>query len=49
MMNDFELRIDGGWRGSSNWGAKVDREYFSCLMLERRINLLARSNAPSLE
>jgi len=26
MMNDFELRIDGGWRGSSNWGGPLDRE-----------------------
>ncbi|OWZ65813.1 hypothetical protein AYX14_03211 [Cryptococcus neoformans] len=24
MMNDFELRIDGGWRGSSNWGGPHD-------------------------
>ena len=27
MMNDFELRIDGGWRGSSNWGGQLDREF----------------------
>lgn len=25
-MNDFELRIDGGWRGSSNWGAGDPRK-----------------------
>ncbi|WVR05531.1 hypothetical protein IAU60_002549 [Kwoniella sp. DSM 27419] len=24
MMNDFNLRVDGGWRGSSNWGAPED-------------------------
>lgn len=24
MMNDFQLRIDGGWRGSSNWGGSKD-------------------------
>ncbi|KAK6909916.1 3-hydroxyacyl-CoA dehydrogenase [Kwoniella mangroviensis CBS 10435] len=24
MVNDFELRVDGGWRGSSNWGAPED-------------------------
>lgn len=27
MMNDFELRIDGGTRGSSNWGGAKDRSY----------------------
>jgi 3-hydroxyacyl-CoA dehydrogenase len=26
MMNDFEMRIDGGWRGGSNWAAATDRE-----------------------
>lgn len=26
MMNDFEIRVDGGWRGSSNWGGVNDRE-----------------------
>jgi 3-hydroxyacyl-CoA dehydrogenase len=25
MMNDFHLKIDGGWRGSSNWGGDKDR------------------------
>ncbi|RSH77077.1 uncharacterized protein EHS24_003704 [Apiotrichum porosum] len=24
MMNDYELRIDGGWRNSSNWAGPVD-------------------------
>lgn len=24
MMNDFHLKIDGGWRGSSNWGGPKD-------------------------
>ncbi|WVW83253.1 hypothetical protein I302_105272 [Kwoniella bestiolae CBS 10118] len=24
MMNDYELRIDGGWRGSSNWAGPKD-------------------------
>lgn len=24
MMNDFELRIDGGWRGASNWAGPKD-------------------------
>lgn len=24
MMNDFELRIDGGWRGCSNWAGPKD-------------------------
>jgi 3-hydroxyacyl-CoA dehydrogenase len=27
MMNDFELRIDGGTRGSSNWAGATDREW----------------------
>jgi 3-hydroxyacyl-CoA dehydrogenase len=27
MMNDFELRIDGGWRGGSNWAGPKDREH----------------------
>jgi 3-hydroxyacyl-CoA dehydrogenase len=27
MMNDFELRVDGGWRGATNWaGPKDPRE-----------------------
>lgn len=26
MMNDFHLKVDGGWRGSSNWGGAKDRE-----------------------
>lgn len=26
MMNDFHMRVDGGWRGSSNWGGAEDRE-----------------------
>ncbi|WVQ67494.1 uncharacterized protein L199_005694 [Kwoniella botswanensis] len=24
MMNDFNIRVDGGWRGSSNWAGPVD-------------------------
>ncbi|AAW44682.1 conserved hypothetical protein [Cryptococcus deneoformans JEC21] len=24
MMNDYELRVDGGWRGSSNWAGPQD-------------------------
>jgi len=31
MMNDFELRIDGGTRGSSNWGGPIDREWGSAI------------------
>ena len=27
MMNDFELRIDGAWRGGSNWAGPKDREF----------------------
>jgi 3-hydroxyacyl-CoA dehydrogenase len=26
MMNDFHMKVDGGWRGSSNWGGAKDRE-----------------------
>jgi 3-hydroxyacyl-CoA dehydrogenase len=26
MMNDFELRIDGGWRGGSNWAGGDPRK-----------------------
>ena len=26
MMNDSHIRVDGGWRGSSNWGGAKDRE-----------------------
>jgi NAD(P)-dependent dehydrogenase (short-subunit alcohol dehydrogenase family) len=26
MMNDFELRVDGGWRGVTNWAGAKDRE-----------------------
>jgi len=36
MMNDFELRIDGGWRGSSNWAGPKDREYENA---EREVSL----------
>lgn len=34
MMNDFHLKVDGGWRGSSNWGGPKDREsdaFFMCV------------------
>jgi 3-hydroxyacyl-CoA dehydrogenase len=27
MMNDFHMKVDGGWRGSSNWGGSKDREH----------------------
>lgn len=52
MMNDFELRIDGGWRGSSNWAGEKDRECNQAPLLSRSMNCLtqtARSNALSLE
>jgi hypothetical protein len=28
MMNDFHMKVDGGWRGSSNWGGPKDRGYY---------------------
>jgi 3-hydroxyacyl-CoA dehydrogenase len=49
MMNDFHLKIDGGWRGSSNWGGAQDRK---SRFIEREgfaHPCAARSNAPSLE
>lgn len=51
MMNDFELRIDGGWRGTSNWAGPKDRKFSGVTFLMPILTLMftARSNALSLE
>jgi 3-hydroxyacyl-CoA dehydrogenase len=50
MMNDCEIRVDGGWRGSSNWGGANDRKLpFRPLYGGPTCSFAARSNALSLE
>jgi hypothetical protein len=40
MMNDFELRVDGGWRGVTNWAGSKDRECTLLTPTIRRVLIL---------
>lgn len=50
MLNDMDLRVDGGWRNSSNWGGEKDRESLVHMFGSCALSFCpARENAIALE
>lgn len=50
MLNDMDLRVDGGWRNSSNWGGEKDRESLVSMLCGVALTFCpAREDAIALE